>query len=310
MTEKRLDVVALGEPLLEFNETRGDGGYLAGFGGDTSNFVVAAARQGARAGYLTAVGADAFGDRFLALWSDEGVDTSRVVRDAGAHTGIYFVSHGPQGHVFSYMRAGSAASRLGPADVPEDAIASARVLHLSGISQAISASACDAGFAAIAMARKHGVTVSYDSNLRLKLWPIERARAIIHAALAQADVALLSHEDAAALCDASDPAALLDRYCAMGPKVVILKMGKDGAWIAVDGERRLIPGHPVPAVDATGAGDTFAGAYLAEVLAGRDPFAAAAYANAAAALSTMGWGAVAPIPRREAVERFLAGGTA
>jgi 2-dehydro-3-deoxygluconokinase len=308
MAEKRLDVVALGEPLLEFNQTRGDGGYLAGFGGDTSNAVIAAARQGARAGYLTAVGADEFGDRFVELWRGEGVDASRVLRDAEAHTGIYFVGHGPKGHVFSYMRAGSAASRIKPADLPEDYIASARILHLSGISQAISASACDAGFAAIALARKHGATVSYDSNLRLKLWPIERARAIIHAALAQADIALLSHEDAEALCGVSDPAALLDRYCAMGPKIVILKVGKDGAWIDVGGDRRLIPGHAVQAVDATGAGDVFAGAFLAETAAGRDPFTAAAYANAAAGLSTTGWGAVAPIPRREAVERFLAGG--
>lgn len=306
MADKRLDLVALGEPLLEFNQTAAGGGYLAGFGGDTSNCVIAAARQGARAGYLTAVGTDEFGDQFVALWQNEGVDTAEIRRNPDAHTGIYFITHGPKGHVFSYMRAGSAASRLKPAELPEDYIASARILHLSGITQAISASACDAGFAAIALAKKHGVMVSYDSNLRLKLWPIERARAIIHAGLAQADIALLSLEDAEALCEVDQPEAILDRYCAMGPQIVVLKVGKDGAWVAVKGERRRVAGHPVQAVDATGAGDVFAGAFLAELAAGRDAFAAADYANAAAALSTTGWGAVAPIPHRAAVEGFLA----
>ncbi|HEY0833655.1 MAG TPA: sugar kinase [Azospirillum sp.] len=306
MADKRFDLVAFGEPLVELNQTGQTGAYLPGFGGDTSNAAIAAARQGARVGYVTAVGADDFGDRFLDLWRAEGVDTAAVRRDPAAHTGMYFISHGPRGHGFTYMRAGSAASRMTPADLPEDTIASARILHLSGITQAISPGACDAGFAAMEMARRHGVTVSYDSNLRLKLWPIDRARAIIHAALAGADVALLSQEDAEALCGTADAGAILDRYCAMGPKVVVLKVGKEGAWIAAGGERRHIPGHAVAAVDATGAGDTFAGAFLTEVAAGRDPFTAAAYANAAAALSTTGWGAVTPIPHRPAVEAFLA----
>ena len=92
----------------------------------------------------------------IASWSsgaEEGVDTSAVKRSPIAHTGLYFVTHGPDGHVFSYMRAGSAASRMTPDDMPEAMIKGARVLHASGISQAISSSAADAVFAAMRMAR-------------------------------------------------------------------------------------------------------------------------------------------------------------
>src|SRR6202158_4817801 len=109
------DLVALGEPLLEFNQTRaGEELYLQGFGGDTSNCVIAAARLGAATAYITRLGDDAFGRKFLALWQHERVDASGVAIDTDANTGIYFVTHGASGHEFSYLRAGSAASRMRP----------------------------------------------------------------------------------------------------------------------------------------------------------------------------------------------------
>ena len=176
-----LDLVALGEAMVEFNQARADDPrtYLQGFGGDTSNTAIAAARLGVRSGYVTRVGTDAFGRWLLALWREEGVDTRGVAEDATAPTGVYFVNHGPKGHEFSYLRAGSAASQLAPDNLAHEVIRDARVLHLSAISQAISASACDACFAAIETARKAGARVAYDTNLRLKLWPLARAREVI-----------------------------------------------------------------------------------------------------------------------------------
>ena len=118
------DIVALGEPLVEFNQARADdpSTYLQGFGGDTSNMAIAAARVGARAGYVTRVGDDAFGRMFVALWQREGVATDGVAVDPDAPTGVYFVTHGARGHEFSYLRAGSAASRMAPATLPRDVI--------------------------------------------------------------------------------------------------------------------------------------------------------------------------------------------
>ncbi len=299
-------IICLGEPLLEFNQ-QPDGRYLPGHGGDTSNCAIAAARQGADVAYVTRIGNDAFGDSFMDLWRSEGVDTRAVDRDPVAHTGIYFVSHGPDGHRFSYLRAGSAASRMTPAHIPDALIAGARILHVSGISQAISPSAADAVFHAIAVARAAGVQVSYDTNLRPALWPLERARAITHAGMALCDIALPGLDDARQLCGHDDPDAIADFYLALGAGVVALTLGADGTLVATTQERRRIGGRRVTPVDATAAGDTFDGAFLAELVRGVDPFTAARYANAAAALSTQGYGAVAPMPHRTEVEAFLAG---
>jgi 2-dehydro-3-deoxygluconokinase len=301
-----VDIICIGEPLLEFNERRGERGlFLQGFGGDTSNAAVAAARQGARVGYVTGLGEDAFGEAFLKLWGDEGVDAAHVWRDPVAPTGIYFVGHGPTGHVFTYYRAGSAAARMTPDRMPVAAIARARVLHVSGISLAISDSACDAVLHAIALARKAGVAVSFDTNLRTRLWPIGRARSVIHGAAAQADILLPSLDDSTALTGLEDADRVAEHYLAMGPKVVALKMGSAGCLVATAGRRERIGAHKVESVDATGAGDAFDGAFLARTVAGDDPFAAALYANAAAALSTTGYGAVAPIPRPADIAKLL-----
>jgi 2-dehydro-3-deoxygluconokinase len=296
------DIIAIGEPLFELNQGKGENVFRPGHGGDTSNCAIAAARQGASVGYVTAVGADQFGESFLSLWAEENVDTSAVKRSQTAHTGLYFVTHGADGHVFSYMRAGSAASRMTPEDVPPEMIRRAKVLHASGISQAISSSAADAVFAAMRIARAAGVAVSYDTNLRLRLWPLDRARAVIHAAAALADVLRPGLDDAIHLTGLADPDRIVDFYLALGPKIVALTLGADGALIATAARRERLPPHPARPVDATGAGDTFDGAFLAEYLRTGDPFAAGRYANVAAALSTEGYGAVAPIPSRAAVE--------
>ncbi len=298
------DIICLGEPMLEFNQ-QSNGLYLAGHGGDTSNCAIAAARQGASTGYLTHLGDDAFGDSFMDLWQAENVDESQVRRNPDAHTGIYFVTHGPDGHRFSYFRKGSAASLMQPADLPEAYIAGAKILHVSGISQAISETAVDTVLAAIGIARAHQVRVSYDSNLRLNLWPLERARTVTHAAMRQCQIALPGLDDAEHLTGLSDPQAIVDFYLDLGARIVALTLGPEGTLVATPDRREQIGGRKVTTVDATGAGDTFDGAFLAELVAGRDPFQAAAYANAAAALSTQGYGAVAPMPKRAAVEAFM-----
>jgi len=299
-----VDLLCLGEPILEFNH-QPDGRYLPGHGGDTSNCAIAAARQGAHVGYLTHIGADAFGRSFLDLWQAEGVDTSTVRAVEGGQTGIYFVTHGPDGHEFSYFRAGSAASRMTPADLPRAALEATQILHVSGISQAISESAADTVFAAMEIVRAAGGRVSYDSNLRLKLWPLDRARAIIHAGMAMADIALPGLEDAQLLTGLKDPDAIADFYLGLGAGIVALTLGAEGTLVSTPEARAHLPARCVRAVDATGAGDTFDGAFLARIILGDDPFAAADYANAAAAIAVRGYGAVAPMPHRASVEALL-----
>lgn len=309
---KTLDIVALGEAMVEFNQrTLSDAHdaplYAQGFGGDTSNAAIAAARAGARVGYLTRLGTDRWGDHLMDLWRRENVDTTTVLRDAQAPTGLYFVSHDAQGHHFSYARAGSAASRMQAPDLAhwQEAIASSHWLHLSGISLAISASACDTAFAAMAHARKVGTRVSLDSNLRLSLWPLARAQACIRHAVSLCDLFLPSLEDMTALTGLKQAQDIIQWSHAQGAANVVLKLGSEGAVASNGQTQRTLPGHTVQATDATGAGDCFAGNLLARLSAGDDLWAATAYANAAAALSVQGFGAVGPLPSREAVLKVL-----
>jgi len=193
-----------------------------------------------------------------------------------------------------------------PADLPIALIEHAKYLHVSGISQAISASACDTVFEAIERAHGSGVKVTYDPNLRRKLWDLPRAKSIICATAGMSDHFLPSLEDVRVLSGLNDPEAIHDWCLALGAKTVTLKIGPDGVITGDCAERLRIPGHMVNCVDATGAGDCFDGAFVARLAAGDSIFDAARYANAAAALTTTGYTAIAPIPRPGAVRELLA----
>ena len=298
------DVLCLGEPLVEFSE-EADGRYLRGFGGDTSNVAIAVARSGGTAAYATRIGADAFGAMFRALWAEEGVDTSPVIEDASAPTGHYFVHQGPEGHSFSYARKGSAASLMRPGDLDARTVARARVLHVSGITCAISASAAALAQEAAALARAAGTRVSFDLNYRPALWSVEQARGVALSMLSQCDIALPSLEEAEILFGLSDPEAILDRVLSFGPQVVALTLGAGGVYVATPQARRRIAPMAVDPVDASGAGDAFDGYFLSALTAGDDLVEAAIRANAAAAFSTTRRGAVAGIPVGRDVEAGL-----
>lgn len=298
------DVLCIGEPLYELSQ-QPDGRFMPGFGGDTSNVAVAAARLGSRTAYVSLVGSDMFGDALLALWQREGVDATHVLRLDGAPTGLYFITHGPGGHSFTYRRADSAATHLAPGHISREAIAGAKFLHFSAISQAISTSAADALSHAASLAKSAGTRISYDTNLRLRLWPLDRARAVIEATASAADILKTSQEDAETLTGLKEPEAIAGHFAHLGARAVIVTMGAAGAFVSSDGVRQTVAAFPIDAVDASGAGDAFTGALLSELAAGRDVVRACRFAAAAAALSTTGYGAVAPLPRRPAVDALL-----
>jgi len=295
---KQFDIVTFGEAMVEFNQTGENNGlnYLQGFGGDISNFAIASARSGAKVAITGALGDDAYARMIRTLWDKEGINHADVLVDSDAFTAIYFVTHGPLGHEFSFFRKGSAASQLTPSRLPKGSITNTKVLHLSGITLAISPASCDSSHLALDLARSSGAIISFDTNLRLKLWPIERARTIINEFIGRSDICLPSFEDISAITGLSDPDKLVDHCLGLGAKTVALKLGGKGALIADSRQRFKINPHPCNCVDATGAGDTFGGAFVTRLIAGDDLMSAGTYASAAAALSTQGFGAVSPIP--------------
>jgi 2-dehydro-3-deoxygluconokinase len=297
------DIVALGEPLYELNQQE-DGRFLAGFGGDTSNVVIAASRLGAKTAYVSRLGRDLFGEAIQALWRTEGVDQSAVAIDSEAPTGLYFVTHSEGGHEFTYRRKGSAAGLMREAEVPEKLIAEARYLHLSGISQAVMMPAVTR---ALAVAVKAGTRISFDTNYRKKLWPAEVACEAVRKIAPAVHVLKTSIEDSQALFGGADPMSIAERFLGLGAATVLVTLGPAGVHVASAEGYSTIPGFKVSAIDATGAGDAFTGAFLAELCRGSGLHEAVRFANAAAALSTLGFGAIAPLPRRADVEVFMRG---
>ena len=299
--EANLDIIAMGEPLVEFVCTDPDEEartYRKGFGGDTSNAAIAAARQGAKVGYITALGQDEFGDALIELWQKENVDTSAIITSETAASGVYFVRPHASGRQFSYLRANSAASQFSAKDLNPDYIASARILHVSAISQAISHSMRDAVSEAINLARKSDVLVSYDTNLRLKLWSLEDAKSAIFKAMASTDIVFPSDDEAELLTGLTSPDEMIKYFLDLGVELVVLKRGASGAIIATKDRQETISPTPVKAIDSTGAGDAYAGSFLAYYCETRDPFEAGYRAAQVAAGTVAGYGAIEPIPHR------------
>ncbi len=300
---KSVEILCFGEPLYEFNQQSGNN-FLAGHGGDVSNCAIAAARFGATVEMLAYLGDDQFADSFIKLWQQENVRTEAVSKIAEGETGVYFISHDKDGHHFSYRRKNSAASNVDADDISEELIASAGILHVSGISQAISSSASRAVTRAIEIANSTDTLVSYDTNLRLQLWSLDQARKTIHTSTKNCHIVLPSIDDARQLTSLSHPDEIVDFYLNQGCAVVALTMGEKGVVIATENKREVLPSFNIEAVDTTAAGDIFDGAFLANYAKNKDPFISARFANAAAALSTMRFGAVSSIPTKQEIKSF------
>ena len=299
------DILGLGEPLIEMvrvpERLQDRPTFIQGFGGDTSTAIIAAARQGAKTGYLSAVGGDMFGQALMDLWDKEGVDRSNVLQRSSDPTGVCFISPDPAGRQFTYARRGSAASLYDADDVPEAAITAAQVLHVSGISLGVSQTMRNAVRHAVDIAADAGTLVSLDINFRPALWPVETARNVILEIAAKADILFPSDDECEMLLGTRDPDAIADHFLATGADIIAVKRGEDGAFLVTAGNRTSIPPAPATAVDSAGAGDTFAGAFLAYYLETRDPQVAARRAAIAAAGTVSGYGAVEPIPTRAEV---------
>jgi 2-dehydro-3-deoxygluconokinase len=303
---QRFDILAIGEGMVEFNQTvPSERNYLQGFGGDTSNAIIAAARAGARCGYISAVGDDVFGVSLMDLWQLAGIDTAPIAIKSGANTGLYFVTHGTNGHEFSYRRAGSAAATMQLNDVQRQACGQTQWLHYSGISQAISETARTQCEEAVRITRAAGGKISFDANLRLKVWPLYEAKQHMTPAIAACDLFLPSMDDVVLLSGLNDPHAIIAWSHDLGASQVALKMGRAGVLVSDGRVQMQIAPIAAEAVDATGAGDCFAGNMLARLVQGDDLWEAARYANAAAALAVQGFGAVEPLPQPEEVYKLL-----
>jgi 2-dehydro-3-deoxygluconokinase len=305
-------IVALGECMVEFfteAPLSKAQDFHKSFGGDSLNTLVAASRLGSSTGYMTKVGDDLFAPALLQGWKNEGIDVSQA-RILRGYNGLYFISLLAGGQrEFIYYRAGSAASTFTSDDLDPEYIASAKVLHITGITQAISSTARAAALRAAQIAKQSGLLVSFDPNLRPALWSsLDDAREAFNEVVPFLDIVLASSpEDTQGLIQLSDPEQVIRHFWDRGVDMVAVKAGELGCIVGdrATGEVRHIPTPKVHVVDTTGAGDAFNGAFLHGIDAEMGPVKAAALGVVTASLKTRGRGAVASMPYRDEVYPIL-----
>jgi len=267
-------VVTLGETMALARAT--EIGSLAhaptmklGIGGAESNVAIALARLGVPTSWIGRLGTDSLGDLVVRELLAEGLDV-HAIRDPEAPTGLMLKEHRTAASTkVWYYRAGSAGSRLTTDDLPAGLIASSSLLHVTGITAAISQTARDAMHAAIATARDAGVPVSFDLNYRSALWSRGEARVEFERLIRTADIVFGGDDELAIVTgDAAGPEELARRIADLGPGHVIVKLGAEGCAALVDGVLVQRAAVAVTPVDTVGAGDAFVAGYLAEYLAG------------------------------------------
>lgn len=234
-----------------------------GVAGAESNVAIGLARLGVRAHWVGRVGDDEFGRLVATTVRGQDVHTTAIV-DPEAPTGLMFKERRTATATrVRYYRAGSAGSRLCPDDVT--AIGDPAVVHLSGITPALSSSAREAVYACVDAAHAAGALVSFDLNYRSALWPAGEAGPVLADLAARADILFATEDEARLVVHADGPIKLATELGALGPGQVIVKRGEHGAVALIGDVLHEVPAEPVVAVDPVGAGDAFTAGYLSEV---------------------------------------------
>src|SRR5436190_6340060 len=277
------------------------------FAGADSNFAIAMSRLGYRSAWISRLGDEPLGELALDAIAREGVDVSGVIRDPTRNTGLYLKHHDATGVTrVQYYRRGSAASNLQPDDLSPDHFRDARLVHVNGMTFALSESCARTMHRAVELALSSGAMVSLDLNLRLQLWSIESAREALGPVIQKTTAIFGTEEEFLEYFGVSDVDEALMAAAALGPRIAVAKRGPDGAVALIEGQRFAHGGYRSPAViDVVGAGDGFDAGFLASYLRGLSPYERLRRANLCGACAVATPGDFEGYPTLDEMERRL-----
>ncbi len=307
-----LDVVTIGETMIMFSP-RGQGRlryineFYKSLAGSESNVAIGLCRLGHTAGWISRVGRDEFGRYIIKELRGEGVDVSQVKTDEQALTGIMFKEIRPgRESIVTYYRKGSAASYMSKDDLDEDYIRQSKILHITGITPALSLSCRETIYRAIEIAKTHNVLISFDPNIRYKLWSEEEARKVLFDITTKCDIILPGLDEAQFILGTSGIDDTIDKLLQLGVKKIAIKVGAEGCWVADSQGRAQVPGFdPGVIVDPVGAGDAFAAGFLSGILEGKSLEGCGRMANAMGAMALTAPGDYEGVPTREELDVFM-----
>ena len=306
-------LVTLGETMAAFAPDRmGPLRYVSGYSirtaGAESNTAIGVAKLGVSAAWVSRLGADEFGQYIRNQIRAEGVDCTGVTFDPAHRTGVMFKQTGSGETSVFYYRENSAASHMAPQDLPEEMFRDCRILHLSGITPVLSDSCAETVQAAIRLAKSHGAKLSFDPNIRKKLWKDRDYTPMLRQLTKDAEIVLMGLDEAETLFGTRDVGALCAELFATGcAEVIALKDGGNGAWIADRSQCIRLEPQPCHCIDPIGAGDGFNAGVLAGLLQGRTLEQAGRMGAVCGALATEVPGDVEGCPDAARMEAILNG---
>lgn len=273
-----------------------------GVAGAESNVAMYLADHAVPVRWVSAVGADPFGERVRREVAACGVDVSGVRVDPERPTGLLVKDPGPDGTGVRYYRSGSAAAALGPGLLADEAVRTAGLLHLTGVTAALSPS-CRA---LVEEALRGPLPVSFDVNHRPALWPPDTAPGVLRALADRADIVFVGLDEAqtlwgSALSGAEDVRALLP-----GPRLLVVKDGATGATVFDGGAAYTVPALRTDVVEPVGAGDAFAAGFLAGLLRGESLTTALRLGHLTAGAALRVTGDHGPLPDTARIAELLA----
>lgn len=275
------------------------------FGGAESNLAIGLARLGHRVGWFGLLGSDPIGNIIEKRLRGEGVDVSRCKRASGSPTGLMLREAVAGKSSVYYYRKFSAASTMTPAHLDEAYLTGAKMLHVTGITTALSASCRETVLEAVRIAKRNGVKVCFDPNLRLKLWTIEEARETLLPIAQEADYFLPGLDELKLLYDTDDTDRIFENLHKLGC-VCIVKGGEAETFVVHGGTVESVPFFPVErVVDTVGAGDGFCAGFLAGVLRGMSNVEAVRIGSLIGAMVVQVEGDWQGLPTWEQVEAVL-----
>lgn len=309
------DVTALGEVLIDFTPNGVSAAGMRIFeqnpGGAPANVLAALNRLGAKTAFIGKIGEDMHGMFLKETMENAGIDTAGLAVDTSVFTTLAFVALNDKGErEFSFARKPGADTMITKEEVNLDVIRNSRVFHVGSLSLTNEPSRSATVFA-LEQAKQSGCIVSYDPNYRAPLWDSkEHAMEQMRSVVRFVDVMKLSDEETALLTDRPEPADAAAALVAAGVPLVAVTLGGDGAYVCTKEGGCRVPGFQSHVVDTTGAGDSFWGGFLYQLVqSGKKPAdvtlkeakAFARFANAVASLCVEKRGGIPAMPDGEAV---------
>ncbi|MVX63817.1 sugar kinase [Clostridium chromiireducens] len=286
-----MDVITIGDAMIAMcPQEKGPIIFCDTFkrklGGAELNVAMGCARLGLKSGWISRLGNDDFGKHILKTARGEGIDTSEVQLVDGYPTSVYFREVLADGSSRSfYYREKSPTSTMKCEDLNEEYFKSAKVLHITGVFPSITKNNQEIILEAVKLAKKNNLTVSFDPNIRLKMWTKEEAKEYIEKLLPDVDILLIGDEEIEILLGDVTIEDAIKTFHGYGIGKVVVKKGAKGA-LGSDGENiyEVDAIKPKALVDTVGAGDGFAAGFLNALIKGEDLEGCVRYANAVGSL--------------------------